>query len=80
MTTFDLPVVAPIAERAIAAAGLADRVSVASGDFFDDPLPKADVITMGMILHDWNLEQKMHLIRAAYDALPAAAPSSSSRP
>jgi hypothetical protein len=34
------------------------------------PLPKADVITMGMILHDWNLEKKMHLIRAAYDALP----------
>jgi hypothetical protein len=24
-----------------------------------------------MILHDWNLERKMHLIRAAYDALPA---------
>ena len=41
-----------------------------SGDFFKDPLPKADIITMGMILHDWNLENKMHLIRAAYDALP----------
>ena len=25
---------------------------------------------MGMILHDWNLEKKLHLIRAAYDALP----------
>ena len=25
---------------------------------------------MGMILHDWNLEKKMHLVRAAYDALP----------
>jgi hypothetical protein len=34
-------------------------------------LPKADVITMGMILHDWNLEKKMHLIRSAYDALPS---------
>jgi transcriptional/translational regulatory protein YebC/TACO1 len=34
------------------------------------PLPKADVITMGMILHDSNLEKKMKLIRAAYDALP----------
>ena len=56
--------------RHIAAAGLSDRVSTASGDFFKDPLPKADVITMGMILHDWNLEKKMHLIRAAYDALP----------
>ena len=48
-----------------------DRVKTAAGDFFKDPLPKADVITMGMILHDWNLEKKMHLIRAAYDALPA---------
>ena len=28
------------------------------------------MITMGMILHDWNLEKKMKLIRAAYDALP----------
>jgi len=68
--SYDLPVVVPIAERAIAAAGLADRVTTASGDFFADPLPRADVITMGLILHDWNLERKMHLIRSAYDALP----------
>jgi O-methyltransferase domain/Dimerisation domain len=69
-TSYDLPVVAPIAERAIEGAGLSDRVTIASGDFFADPLPRADVITMGLILHDWNLERKMHLIRAAYDALP----------
>jgi hypothetical protein len=48
---------------------LTDRIRIASGYFFQDPLPKADVVTMGMILHDWNLEKKMHLIRAAYDAL-----------
>ena len=69
-TSFDLPVVEPIARKHIAAAGLTDRVSTAGGDFFEDPLPKADVITMGMILHDWNLDRKMQLIRAAYDALP----------
>ena len=69
-TSYDLPVVAPIAEHAIAAAGLTDRVGVASGDFFAEPLPSADVITMGMILHDWDLERKMQLIRSAYDALP----------
>ena len=62
--------VAPIAEKAIAAAGLSDRITVASGDFFADPLPRADVITMGMILHDWNLERKQRLIEAVYDALP----------
>jgi hypothetical protein len=69
--SFDLPVVEPIATRTIAAAGLSDRVSTAAGDFFTDPLPKADVITMGMILHDWNLERKKQLIRAAYNALPS---------
>ena len=69
-TTFDLPVVAAIAEKTIANAGLADRVTAAAGDFLTDPLPRADVITMGMILHDWNLDGKRHLIAAAYDALP----------
>lgn len=69
-TTFDLPVVAPIAERHVAAAGVGDRVAVASGDFFRDRLPAADVITMGMILHDWNLDRKLQLIRKAYAALP----------
>ena len=68
--SFDLPPVEPIARKHIAAAGLNGRVTTAAGDFFQNPLPKADVITMGMILHDWNLEKKMHLIRAAYDALP----------
>jgi O-methyltransferase domain/Dimerisation domain len=68
--SFDLPEVEPIAKKHIAATGLEDRIGTASGDFFKDPLPKADLITMGMILHDWNLEKKMHLIRSAYDALP----------
>src|SRR5437773_1013896 len=68
--SFDLPPVEPIAKKHIAAAGLSSRINTASGDFFKDPLPKADLITMGMILHDWNLEKKMRLIRSAYDALP----------
>lgn len=68
--SFDLPPVEPIAKKHIAAAGLDHRVTTASGDFFKDQLPKADLMTMGMILHDWNLEKKMHLIRSAYDALP----------
>src|SRR5688572_22820218 len=66
----DLPEATAIAERKIAAAGLSDRVSARPLDFFADPLPKADVITMGMILHDWNLEKKQQLVRKTYDALP----------
>jgi hypothetical protein len=69
-TSFDLPVVEPIAKRTIEAAGVSERVTAVGGDFFSAPLPEADVITMGLILHDWNLEGKMHLIKAAYDALP----------
>jgi O-methyltransferase domain/Dimerisation domain len=69
-STFDLPPVEPIATRRIVAAGLSERVKAVSGDFFAQPLPKADVITMGMILHDWDLAQKKILIKKAYDALP----------
>jgi hypothetical protein len=65
----DLPVVTPIAARYVAEAGLADRVTVGSVDFFREPLPTADVLTMGMILHDWNLEKKKVLVRKAFEAL-----------
>jgi cyclopropane fatty-acyl-phospholipid synthase-like methyltransferase len=68
--SWDLPAVQPVARKHIAAAGLSDRVTTATGDFFKDSLPKSDLIVMGMILHDWNLEKKKHLIRAAYEALP----------
>jgi precorrin-6B methylase 2 len=68
--SFDLPEVTAVARRTIAAQGLSDRVVLVEGSFFDDPLPKADVITMGNILHDWGLDAKKMLIRKAYDALP----------
>ena len=68
--SFDLPQVEPIARNHIAKAGLSTRISTVSGDFFKNSLPKADVITMGMILHDWNLANKKHLIQLAYNALP----------
>ena len=71
ITSADLPPATAIAAKKIEAAGLSDRVHTKVLDFFSDELPKADVITMGMILHDWNLETKKMLIRKAYDALPA---------
>ena len=69
-TSADLPPASAIAAKKVAAAGLSDRVVTTNIDFFKDPLPSADIITMGMILHDWNLENKIILIRKAYDALP----------
>jgi hypothetical protein len=70
LTTFDLPPVAPLAQAEIDAAGMGERITVVSGDFFVDDLPRADVIAMGNILHDWNLEKKKILIHKAYQALP----------
>ncbi len=67
---FDLPVVQPIFEEYVQTHGVANRVRFRSGDFFKDPLPKVDVIIMGHILHDWNLEQKLRLMQKAYDTLP----------
>ena len=68
--TFDLPPVAPHAQKHVDDAGLSDRIEVVSGDFLVDDLPEADVITMGNILHDWDLEKKKLLIGKAYAALP----------
>ncbi len=67
---FDLPAVKPIFENYIARQGLSERVGFLAGDFFQDPLPSAEVIVMGRILHDWDLEQKRMLLAKAYAALP----------
>jgi hypothetical protein len=40
------------------------------GDFFKDELPKADVVLMGHILHDWDLPTKKMLLRKAFEAIP----------
>jgi hypothetical protein len=69
-SNFDLPTVQPVFEEYVTTNGLSDRLSFLPGNFFDDPLPTADVITLGHILHDWDLEQKRMLLKKAYDALP----------
>ncbi|MEO6966515.1 MAG: methyltransferase [Acidobacteriaceae bacterium] len=67
---FDLPQVAPVFEEYVAANGVSDRVLFHSGNFFQDSCPSADVVMMGHILHDWDLETKKLLIRKAFDAVP----------
>lgn len=69
-TGFDLPEVAPIFEDYVEQNGVQDRLRFTAGDFFADELPRADVIVMGHILHDWGLEEKRTLIRKAFEALP----------
>jgi hypothetical protein len=67
---FDLPEVAPVFEEYVELNGVSPRVRFQPGSFFTDPLPAADVIMMGHILHDWNLDEKRMLIRKAYEAVP----------
>lgn len=67
---FDLPPLEPIFDACVGSAGLGERLKFTPGDFFADPLPKADVLVMGHILHDWDLDQKRVLLQKAYDALP----------
>jgi len=67
---FDLPEVGPIFEDYVEANGISDRVRFSGGSFFEQPIPPADVVMMGHILHDWDLAIKRVLIRKAYDALP----------
>ena len=67
----DLPVVQPVFEAYAKAKGVEKRLRFHAGDFFKDPLPKTDVLIMGHILHDWNLDEKMMLVRKAYDSLPS---------
>lgn len=67
---FDLPQVQPIFDDFVTANGFSDRLTFHAGDFFRDDLPAADVIVMGHILHDWDLDQKRALLAKAYAALP----------
>ena len=67
---FDLPMVEPAFNRYVGRHGLADRLKFHGGDFFRDPLPRADVLVMGRILHNWDLDTKKALLAKAYRALP----------
>ncbi|HWI01403.1 MAG TPA: methyltransferase [Propionibacteriaceae bacterium] len=67
---FDLPPVGPIFDEYVQSLGLRDRLRFYPGDFFVDPLPSAEVLVMGHILHDWSLEEKLTLLRKAHHALP----------
>ena len=68
---FDLAEVGPIFEEYTASLGVDHRVKFLAGDFFSDPIPEAEVVMMGHILHDWDLDQKKQLLRKTWEALPS---------
>jgi acetylserotonin O-methyltransferase len=68
---FDLPGVVEVAQEYIARSGMADRIEVTAGDFFQDGLPEADLFSVGRILHDWPEEKIHQLLRKIHHRLPA---------
>jgi hypothetical protein len=69
---FDLPPIEPIFDAYAARSGLADRLRFTAGNFFADELPSADVLIMGHILHDWDLDQKRMLLERLTPHYPTA--------
>lgn len=69
-TIFDLPDALPLAKRRLAAEGLANRVHLVGGDFYEDPLPQgADLAWLGAIIHQNSREQNRALLAKVYEAL-----------
>ena len=60
---FDLPHVVAEARSIIEEAGLASRCELAGGDFFSDALPRADIYVLAQILHDWDDERAVAILR-----------------
>ncbi|PSL00540.1 methyltransferase family protein [Murinocardiopsis flavida] len=67
---FDLPELAPIFKETAVEFGMVGRMRFSPGDFFADPLPGADVLAFGHVLHDWDLDTKRMLLGKAFEALP----------
>ena len=67
---FDLPILENSFRVHAARHGLSDRLTFVAGDFFTGPLPTADVLVMGRVLHNWNLPTKRMLLGKAFAALP----------
>jgi hypothetical protein len=67
---FDLPILGATFERYVKERDLSGRIRFVPGDFFVDPLPAADVLIMGRVLHNWDLPRKRMLLQKAHAALP----------
>jgi len=67
---FDLPELKSAFEQHVCDHGVSNRLTFKPGDFFTEPLPEAEVIVFGRILHNWDLATKKMLLTKAYTALP----------
>jgi acetylserotonin N-methyltransferase len=68
----DLPEAVPLAQEVVGASGVAERITVVAGDFFQSLLPKGDLYALGRILHDWSEEKIIKLLCRVHEHLPPA--------
>ncbi|SEQ07897.1 8-O-methyltransferase [Streptomyces sp. yr375] len=68
-TVLDRPSMAEHFDRLVAERGVAKQLRFVGADFFTVELPRADVLILGSVLHDWPARQRATLLRKAYDAV-----------
>lgn len=67
---FDLPPLASAFDRHMGRlGGAASSITFHGGDFFKDQLPEADVLVFGHVLHNWGVEDRIRILKNAYDSL-----------
>lgn len=69
---FDLPHVIERAKERIAGAGLANRCQLIGGSFFESVPSGADVYLLRHIIHDWEEEKALAILRNCHRAMSAA--------
>ena len=71
-TLFDLPHAAANAPAYLASHGLADRVEIVGGDFFEGVPGGADVYVLKSVLHNWADEHGLKILRNCRAAMTPA--------
>jgi hypothetical protein len=66
---FDLPDVVPSGRKALVAAGLESRCDAVGGSFFDRVPSGGDVYILSNILHDWNDEDALRILKVCRAAM-----------
>jgi hypothetical protein len=67
----DQPPICAIAREFAEKYGVANRISTHNADFFNDPLPEADLHFYGMVFHDWPPDRCRFLARKSFESLPS---------
>jgi ubiquinone/menaquinone biosynthesis C-methylase UbiE len=66
----DLARTMPAAEEYLPATGVADRCELVAGDFFQ-AVPLGDTYLLGHVIHNWDDEQSLRILRVIRDVIPA---------